>query len=770
MATRRPVHSNPKRPNRIARAPYNFVPLPETIVTLDESDLPSHDRYQDGTSTGWFDCELETCSPTYVRGMMTTEQAEKHDPEAERLLSKEEQVKLKEERAPFYSASEEKVGTHAIPMIPGSSLRGLIRSVVEIAGYGKMQWVNKAPKVTFRAVAAPREDPLAEPYRSLIGSFSRNVLAGYLEKTERGWRIRPALKPKAMNWPERAAYLKVREDSIPSVVIKDFVRLSDPKYWPEWYPVSFSISTRRGKAGPYVRVDMIGDELAGYPHKGVLVCTGNMIESLPLDRVSRRKQIVDSPRRNHTLVLSRDPKAQPLTISEELLRDYLDSLTPFQRDELWQPGGLEHDAPVFYVLERGRLVWFGHTPNFRVPALNRNGNPATPVDFIPDDILFNEAPDLAEAIFGWVAEGAREGGRKNKQRDRSEYAGRVFFTDGEWIKEDKDVWYAPHPVAPATLGGPKIATFQHYLVQDRERGHDPEFRQTLAHYASEPDETEIRGHKLYWHKGNVPVPEAISDEKESQLTRINPVKPGVRFTFRIYVENLRAYEIGALAWALQLPGKSGSIYHHKLGMGKPLGMGTVAITAARLQITERHSPRAGRYGRLFENGRLATGAHPVDSSEFIAAFERHVLEKVAPGKQHLYEVDRIQMLLAMLKSREATPDWLERTRYLSIRHPQRDNEYDERPVLPDPLAVSAESPMGQNGEKLLKRESSGQIARIPKGRSFGYIKPDDEPTEIFFHFSQLAKGSESVQPEERVTFKTRTGQRGIEAYDVRLSK
>jgi hypothetical protein len=46
------------------------------------------------------------------------------------------------------------------------------------------------------------------------------------------------------------------------------------------------------------------------------------------------------------------------------------------------------------------------------------------------------------------------------------------------------------------------------------------------------------------------------------------------------------------------------------------------------------------------------------------------------------------MLLAMLEWRKVNDAWLDLTRYMEIeRGPQKVNEYKERPVLPDPLAV-----------------------------------------------------------------------------------
>ena len=811
--SKRFTHSNPTRNNRTARAPYNFVPLPDQIITVAQEQLPTLDSYAPDTFTGWFECELETRSATYVRGLMTRGQHEKSDPKAERKLTDAEQEKLKLERAGFYSNDPAQApGVRTVPAIPGSTLRGMIRGLIEIAGYGKMKWVNDLVKVTFRAVAASREDPLAEPYRNVIGQFSRNVLAGYLRQLPNGeWEIQPALKPKQKGWTEQAAYLKVKEAKIPSEAITDFYRFDDWDYWPEYFQVSFNAVNERGKRGSFVRITQIGDPEDRYQHRGVLVCTGSMIEGGKDDQ--------RSPRRNHALVLEADEKAIPLEIPHETLvayREnltqfqraddrgktdgrnkilpiprktldaYRESLTPFQRDELWAEGGLEDGAPVFYVTNKdGSLLWFGHTPNFRIPARNEKGELATVRDFVPKSLRQpNEdkqttEPDLAEAIFGWIDENA-EGNptklveietEKGKKQilEFTARAGRVSFSDAQYVSEKNGVWYSAKPIKPAPLSGPKITTFQHYLTQDKTAGHDPDLRGSLAHYSAD---AEIRGHKLYWHKGDAKIPLADDKTKESQLTRIDPVKAGVRFRFRVHFENLRDYELGALAWALTLPPNSpedaGKSYCHKLGMGKPLGMGAVKLTP-RLHLTNRQQ----RYAALFAGDSLADGATAAEPGKYLEAFDRFVWNGLSADEKkdakRLAETRRIRMLLAMLEWREWNAQWADRTRYLLIEHPQFGNEYKDRPVLPDPLAVIGEKTATPQANPLFTKEQTGSVVELPPSRSYGYIQYQDlqgNEQRLFFHFSQLARGVK-VQQEQRVRFKVREGQRGPEAYDVR---
>ncbi len=405
-----------------------------------------------------------------------------------------------------------------------------------------------------------------------------------------------------------------------------------------------------------------------------------------------------SPRKNHALVLDVDPKAKPLKLRTEAVQDYLDGLTPFQKEELaaWSKdkGCLGHLRPIFYVVQGNEVAYFGHSPNFRIPARLFGGDRAArPSDFVPEELTNAPQPDLADAIFGWVEEigaGPRSNPADGLPAGR---AGRVAVSDAAYVSHREGVWLSQEPIAPHTLGSPKPTTFQHYLVQDRSLGHDPDDKSQLAHYGTSPDRTQIRGHKLYWHRGSTPDIEATAKERqhESQLTRIMPLKAGVQFEFDIRFENLRPEELGALLWVLQLPGQPDRVYRHKIGMGKPLGMGSVAIVP-ELHLTQRRQ----RYERLFAENGWEEAAQQASPDSYIAAFERYLLvdQQIAPQAAHLADVERIQMLLAMLEWHEGTREWLDATRYMEIEHGERkDNEYKERPVLPDPLTMLAGQPV-----------------------------------------------------------------------------
>lgn len=773
-----------------ARAPYNFVPLPEKMVPAREA-LLDQDIYHENGLTGWIDCELETCSPTYIRCMLTDDEHKKQGNKKPDELTDDD----KKERARFFGYKT--VKNRLQPVIPGSSLRGMIRSLVEIVSHGRMNWVGKEPTFTFRAVAAKSDDPLRDPYQNILGRNGSNVQTGYLHYDRKAgeWYVQPALTPNEMGWRERTTYLKIKERWIGGKDIPGYVRFNSPDYHPQLHRVSFEVDSKRGR--PPV-VSQIGSR-EDYTHQGVLVCSGNMLET---DTANQ-----ESPRKSHALVLAPNEKKQRLRIRPEAVRDYKAGLTPFQQEELkaWGDGpgclpdpkdldpseentaifytmkdGINLGPPVFYVVDRNEVVYFGHSPNFRIPArLFGKQDAATPLDFVPEILRANPSPDLADAIFGWVEDG------KEKKGLSGQRAGRVFFSDAQLVGNGDDIWYKSAPIIPHVLASPKPTTFQHYLVQDHNAGHDPDDKRALAHYGTSPDETQIRGHKRYWHKGSTLDLEATTKERDhpKQLTLIMPLKTGVRFSFRIYFENLYEEELGALCWSLMLPDESGQIYRHKLGMGKPLGMGAVAIIP-RLFLTQRGE----RYTQLFKDDDWNEAATETEPKPYLSAFERFVLKSLSSDKNRLAEIERIQMLLALHQWRESDPAWLEQTRYMEIQHgPDELNEYKERPVLPDALAVAEgkqanlkppsrvtppQRPAATARHSVTTAEQHGIVVEfgLGKNQSFGYIQPDGSNSTIFVHRKQLTRGLQTLKPKQRVVFKIGKGMKGPEAQDVRLEE
>lgn len=738
-------------PDRIARAPYNFVELPEKVVEAElqcDGKLRDNDRYHPDRHTGKIICTLKTESPLYIRCGMTPDDFAKYSEIPEKYLKlpqdatdKDKQKWENEKRqwenerkeilAPFFAYFGD-----SLPLIPGSSLRGMLRTLVEIISFGKIERVSDQQKFFFRAVAAENDDPLRDKYKDHIGNMAKNVQAGYLEcdKKQNKWFVLPSQKI------DEQLFIEVKEEDIkgdlPSLIL-----MKKANYIPQYIQISFEVTSTSIN---------VSEKLNKYPsHQGWLVTSGNMLENL-LEKTTEqeREKLLQRKegRKYHYIIGKADNSVSRLEISDDVIRNYRDALTNFQKGKEKQfqnnpknrfdekMGVLQEGLPIFYCEPQNGhkiVTLFGQSPNFRIPySPNNDGQAASAVNFIPKEVGESDLIDLADAIFGFVR-GKKDKTEQNttdktKEKREQSRAGRVFISDGYYVNsEDDDIWLTKETITPHILASPKPTTFQHYLVQTTQE------KPKLKHYASKPnEETVIRGHKLYWHKGNVSKDKIQADatkaeieEKRSQYTEIKPIKQGVSFEFTINFENLSDVELGALLWILTLSNDEANKfkllnldgkekYRLSLGMGKPLGMGSVALEKYNLVLNERHKNEQNqRYTKLFDGDSWLIGDRPATDDEYIRylqKFETYIITNLdeadlpedCTDRQNLRlkDVPRIQMLLAMLSWNFPPAN---ETRYMEIErkvskgylgkdvkpNEETKDEYEERLVLPTPLQV-----------------------------------------------------------------------------------
>jgi CRISPR-associated protein (TIGR03986 family) len=745
MTVKLPQPVNPTQEDRIAFAPYNFVPLPEKIITLSLNDLPDQDAYHPERLSGYLDCELETSSPLYVRAARTTQASQKDvSPEA------------------FYYTHDP---DH--PVIPGSSLRGLLRSMVEVVSYSKLSAVTNQKQI-YRAVGDITDH--GKHYRDLImrddGEHNREkyytplVKGGYVVQKGHEWYIQPAQVIAGTTY----AHMKIDE-----AFFKRLTRLPGTQNAYEVYIECGPYDYQPVRGGflriKFARVIRADAHPAPGLRKATLAISGWM-----------------ASKRSEAVIFDRDPQAKLLHLKDELIDDYEAQISQEQKRLLGDKGVLRPGQPVFYIVENDQVVFFGHGRMLRMPYRQ------SPLDKIPPALRRAEDLDLAEALFGYIKNVPETGKARG-------YAGRVFVGDAGIAAGQKDLWLAnPKTVTLKILGGPKPTTFQHYLVQrspdkikiGETRDGKPKYEIRLADYTS--PETTLRGQKFYWHKGAVGEQEIGADmqklkeeelrknKPDTQHPRAQPLRAGVQFQFRVHFENLSSIELGALLWVLQIA--SQDPYRLKLGMGKPLGMGAVRISAKTYLID-----RSARYQQVFLGSGWASGlqADPAPEAR-ITAFEQFILHNLGQPAGKLEEVERIQALLTLLRWPGPNAEW---TRYMEIEHADptarqgKRNEYKERPVLPTPFGVWAKA-----GGKTPVHTAPAVVAEIPPGyergtvkdfglgasRSFGFITPASGGADIFVHQNALAPGVTTLERGQKVVFKRTQGMRGQQASDVRVVK
>ena len=666
-----PKHLDNVPDNRHAVAPYNFVELPEKIVPAEP--IPTHNCYHDNRHTGKIKCTLTTSSPLYIRcGMLPTDFA-KFDGKSDEELTDEEKNQKRKTFAPFFENP-----ANQYPTIPGSSLRGMLRTLVEIISHSKIDKVADK-QLIYRAFADTTS--LGEFYRDRLlqkegeRQYSFLMQAGYMIKTQQGsgWEIQPA-----KNLVEGASFAKIEISQIKNLVKS------------RWHDIKHAS-----------KVNVHVESMTWHPHKGGFIelyyakaippsgsnsrCQGVLVETGGMPAKKKMECVIGLPDDEATVIPIPD-------FPDSMIQDYQKQLTKEQKKLLGQDGVLKHMHPGFYLMEEDSLVFFGHTMMFRLPYKEsiQKFIPEPNYKFLPDYPYNDPTLDITEAIFGFV--------RDSKQKENQTQAGRVFISDAKCQSSSAaDIWLKgdiTKSMTPKILASPNPTTFQHYLVQNSA------VESELKHYENQPNnETVIRGHKLYWHKGSVEqsqIEESSTqeiEEKRSQYTDIKPIKKNVSFEFTIGFENLSEVELGAFLWVLDMAADKN--YRLSLGMGKPLGMGAIQIIS-QLSLSIRHH----RYTHLFQECGWETGDNfKVDTNEIkkycLQKFEDYVLKHTEAQSKYLKDVPRIKSLLTMMCWTGVVEN---SSRYMEIERKQQPcignlgkngkaNEYKSRPVLPTPSQV-----------------------------------------------------------------------------------
>jgi CRISPR-associated protein (TIGR03986 family) len=173
-------------------------------------------------------------------------------------------------------------------------------------------------------------------------------------------------------------------------------------------------------------------------------------------------------------------------------------------------------------------------------------------------------------------------------------ASRVRFTDAHTAaKLNKIEDYYDEVRILKELAGPKLSAAEFYLKQKPENAHLWNYDYAVnwnTHRYGIPDyDPEIRGRKFYWHQLE-PDP-YIEKEKESdhkfvsdRNVAVRALRKGITFDFKVYFNEIKETELKKLLWVLTIGNSQKNA--HKIGMGKPLGMGSIKITVTEVMIRD----------------------------------------------------------------------------------------------------------------------------------------------------------------------------------------
>lgn len=767
-----PTQISPIQPNeRKATAPYNFVPLTNKIVTLAIDDLPDHDCYDLNRHTGYFDVELTTKSALYVRCALSRSlfdrDQKKQDCNGQPVDDQTPYVnRIKNTPDFFYTERSLE------PVIPGSSLRGMLRALLEIVSFGKFERITKK-RLFYRTVddsnlgreynrrvvddslgsQSDGTNPSAPAYRSLVrGGFFRINPNGecYIEECIVA-RVHKSDLVSTFGLPNPATlYIGNPPNKIPNPsyqhqkVWANYDSVEQLYFFQEQRNPNNNRIIHRDLYLKFRRASNIKNQQDSTKSEGILVLTG------------------DVPRKKYSFIFFHKTPANRINIpndncEEDINKRLLDLFHGDDQLTQWQcrafpatpnrrqAGYLADGDPVFFLTDpanSNQLVFFGRAQMFRLPYKK------LPIDLVPETLRQPLDIDFADALFGYVRQKSDFDGRQTRPEQgdkRRSYAGRISITDAVLIgsQDRNDIWLNNQPITPAIMSTPKPTSIQHYLVQTSA------VKNALNHYDS--TDTVIRGHKLYWHKGVVTtaqLEDLNANPASTQHTRFKPVKEGIKFKFRVYFENLSDVELGALCWILRPAVENNKTYCHKLGMGKSFGMGAVLLQPT-LYLTGRQS----RYSSLFNNNDWQTGLTNVQGESLsdqntlrnrVKDFEKFISQKLGQpynDNYRLYRDNRIERLLHMME----WPGVINRDHIALMKIDQDVNGrpvFKKRPVLPDPLDILTRA------DPISLQPQSPITLRILKDRInkfYGVNIPELKLQDLANEIGALTNGTEKCQ-------------------------
>lgn len=597
---RKEFQQKDRRPNtrlavKSATSPYNFVPHNREVV-LPEWQNISIDRPQREGISGSLTIRLHPKTPLIVA-------------DREEVLTGKDAVKV---RTHFRHIDGK-------PGIPGSTLRGMLRSVVEIVSYSKMSRIDEryfgirdlqnpdlygkhmaqivggeptplvcagwlSPNTGFDAKDFPailRPCDYSKIEYTLIERLASERLTGQHRKSS-GGEYSPGRKQSA---PDKYTFWFGKE-RIQWDQLQIHCSVDKP-----FYDDNFKSIPR---IGTYYRKTLA---VRSSGIKGHLVFTGQ-----PSTWDPKKIKMKQSGNPKHHDFVFYDQSYAELKIPKKVFNGFLtahagsgeqhkltdslnDELSFWMRQSQWarvQRGQnkatkFSEEIPVFFLMrndEKGKPVVrsIGLAQMFRLAYdhTTKEMAPQFVAGTLEKEDISPDKMDLAELLFGRVD-------------DEKSLRGRIQIGHAQLKGSAVEL-----PLVKAVLGGPKASFYPYYIEQDLNiPGRNPANPGGKAEYKTYMDTTDkaqIRGRKRYVIRPTVtapavPMKNGVPIDNDKICTHFKPVNvTDGYFETQINVHNALPEEVGAILWALTFGGQENT--YHQLGMAKSLGYGAVHVEIA----------------------------------------------------------------------------------------------------------------------------------------------------------------------------------------------
>ena len=500
----------------VLRAPFNFVPLNDEVFFPDWADQVSQDvPFSDGLS-GTLDLTIETKSPIFIKNG-----------------ARQEKDDDKKEKHYYFSHTED--GRY---FIPATSIKGAIRSVLEIISFGKLTQVQEQ-SFGIRDLSNGKD-----------GVFYRNILTK-TGKVRCGWMWKEGnqvflddcgepfrISAEVLEAKYGVGFLDFVMNS--QDLQKDENRTAKKKYklfdrcnLCAGFQADYELNNNRKmtlggrkfvKFGGDFKGTIVftGQSSARQKNKrrkdGTMGWSGKFFEFVFPDQVEHEKMVIDSS----------------VFKSFESIHQNSPDYKDFRKGQLYRGERI----PVFFNFNKEKEVdSIGLAYMYKYPA---NKTVLTSIRNVSAQHLSKSMLDMPEILMGFVD-------ANNSMKGRVQFC--HAFLDGQPIfgAEKKIALSKPHPsYYPLYLGDGETWNTQN---------------------------TRLAGRKRYPVRNRLEPNEGT----DGMLFYINPLAENNIFKGCIRFHNLRPFELGALLNAINFWNDNN--YFHNLGQGKPLGYGKVVMKA-----------------------------------------------------------------------------------------------------------------------------------------------------------------------------------------------
>ena len=631
-------------------APYNFVPHTKEVVIPSWEQLISHGYPLNNGISGSVKIKLTPQTPLIV--------ADKEDKQN-------------------IGNSQQKVRSHftfsdGTPGIPGSSLRGMLRSVVEIITHSKLSRMNDV----YFGIRDLQNRKLYSNFMAKIqnGQITPLVNAGWLRPNP---DLEDAKEFPAILYP--CDYTKVEYQKIIDCGRTRGVSNYNPgqkqsakSKYQSWFPTNTNKIDWKNRMHVRCTVEKpFSDTLIdGIPristfyrqttklgegvHEGYLVFTGQPNQYTP-NVEQQRAQGAGKAKHHDFIFLSR--KKEHIKISKEIFEGFISAhsatgeqhrLTDAYNEELefWMkqsnwgfcekgletPEALVNEIPVFFLMQKKSsktlIRSIGLAQMFRLTYVNSTKDLAEQTWKKEGCVVSDETSklpfDMTEIMFGNIHEYQDT---QDTDVTRRILKGRIQIGHAHF----KGKWH-PLPHVTAVFGGPK-ATFYPYYIEngtDESRpGTVPLNKDSYKTYMDSGTIAQIRGYKRYLVRSAVTKASIPPRANDKVVTYFRPIKADGYFETEIVLHNMAPEEVGALVWALTFGGENNTF--HQIGLAKSLGYG-----ALKVEISENH---LYTLTSLLET-ELGTEGTTVDLQKCMMDFETYMNRQVLSwsSSRRIYEL------------------------------------------------------------------------------------------------------------------------------------